>query len=235
MRRLALLAALAVVALLAARAAFADRLALWSIVHNQCAPAAAKGEPLPAPCLDVAKRSAAIKDRNGAEQVLVIPTERITGIEDPQILAPDAPAIFADAWAERSLLRKYLPNAPQSDGLALTVNSAEERSQDQLHVHVDCLKPDVAKQLSQFKPDAAWAPMSVAVAGHMYFARAVPDLSTSPFLLLAELPEAGAKMGEWTVAAVPQGDHFVLLAGRHGAPGGGHAEDIQDHTCAIAR
>jgi len=232
MRRVTLIA---LVALLAPSAAFADRLALWNIVHNQCAPAAVKGDALPAPCLDIGKRSAAIKDRNGAEQVLVIPTERMTGIEDPAVLAPDAPPIFADAWNERALLRKYLPGAPQGDGLALAVNSAEERSQDQLHVHVDCLKPDVAKTLAGFTPAANWAPMSAALAGHTYFARAVVDLSVNPFKLLAELPDAAAQMGEWTLAAVPQGDHFVLLAGRHNGPGGGHSEDLQDITCAIAR
>jgi CDP-diacylglycerol pyrophosphatase len=233
MRRLALLAALALVALPGARAAFADRLALWTIVHDKCAPA--KADALPAPCLDVGREAAAIKDLHGVEQVLVIPIARITGIEDPLMLGPDAPAIFADAWNERALLRKYQPNAPQGDGLALTVNSAEERSQDQLHVHVDCLRPDVAKTLADFTPGADWAPMTAALAGHTYFARRVADLADNPFRLLAEIPGTASDMGEWTLAAVPQKDHFVLLAGRHGGPGGGHSEDIMDFTCAIAR
>ena len=231
MRRLALLA---VVALLGAQPAFANRMALWEIVHNQCVPAAEKGDPLPLPCLEVEKRVAAIKDRNGVAQVLVIPTDRITGIEDPALLAPDAPDIFAAAWRERGLMRKYLGTAPQDTGLALTVNSAEERSQDQLHVHVDCLKPEIAATLAGLVPDSTWATAPFELAGHTYFARAVPDLATSPFRLLAELPGAAAEMGEWTLAAVPQGGGFVLLAGRHGGPGGGHAEDIQDATCAIA-
>jgi CDP-diacylglycerol pyrophosphatase len=235
MRRLALLAFLAVAALVAGRAALANRLALWDIVHGQCVPAAAKGEPLPKPCLEVEPRSAVIKDSNGVAQLLAIPTERITGIEDPAVLAPDAPNIFASAWGERTLMRKYLPTAPEGVGLALAVNSAQERSQDQLHVHVDCLKPDVAKALADFTPEAAWTPMSVSLAGHTYFARAVPDLAANPFRLLAEIPGVAAEMGEWTLAAVPQGKRFVLLAGRHGGTGGGHAEDIQDSTCAIAR
>ena len=235
MRRLALVVLLAVAALVAGRAASANRLALWEIVQTQCAPAAAKGEPLPAPCLDVEPRAVVIKDRNGVAQVLVIAAERIKGIEDPALLGPDAPNTFADAWGERALMRRFLPSAPESMGLALTVNSAEERSQDQLHVHVDCLKPEVARALADFTPQAAWTPMSVPLAGHTYFARAVPDLAASPFRLLAEMPGAAAEMGEWTLAAVPQGERFVLLAGRHGGPGGGHAEDIQDNTCAIAR
>lgn len=232
-RRVALFAALALIALVGVRAAQADRMALWRIVHDQCAPAAANGAQLPPPCLDVEQRAAAIKDLHGVAQVLVIPTERITGIEDPRLLAADAPEIFAAAWRERILLRKYLPDAPQGEGLALAVNSAEERSQDQLHVHVDCLKPEVARQLSGFMADAGWKPMGAALAGHTYFARAVPDLA-NPFRLLAELPGAADGMGEWTLAAVAQGDHFVLLAGRHGGPGGGHSEDIQDNACALA-
>lgn len=235
MRRLALFAVLAVAALGAGRSALANRMALWEIVHNQCVPAAAKGDPLPAPCLHVGPRATAIKDRHGAEQVLVIPNDRITGIEDPALLAPDAPDIFAAAWAERTLLRAYLPSVPQGEGLALTVNSAQERSQDQFHVHVDCVKADVAQALAGFTPEAVWTPMPTALAGHTYFARAVPDLTTSPIRLLAELPGAAAEMGEWTLAAVPQGGRFILLAGRHGGPGGGHAEDIQDNECALAR
>ena len=235
MRRLALFAVLALAALVAGRAAFANRLALWEIVHDQCAPAAAKGEPLPAPCLDVGAQATAIKDMHGAEQVLVIPNARITGIEDPALLAPGAPDIFAAAWAERPLLRNYLPSAPQDDGLAMTVNSARERSQDQLHVHLDCLKPDVARALAGFTPDADWKPMDAPLAGHTYFARLAPDLTANPFRLLAEMPDAAAQMGEWTLAVVPQRGRFVLLAGRHGGPGGGHAEDMQDNACALAR
>ena len=234
MRRLLPLAAVAVLALVAARAALADRLALWTIVHAQCAPAAEAHAALPPPCLDVEVQSATIKDRNGVAQVLTIPTRRITGVEDPALLADDAPPIFADAFAARGLMRKYLASAPDGVGLALAVNSAEERSQDQLHVHVDCLKPEVAKALEGFEPTADWQQMGQPLAGHVYFARALPDLNVNPFRLVAQLPDARTQMGEWTLAVVPRPTGFVLLAGRHGGPGGGHAEDIQDNTCALA-
>src|SRR4051794_21723776 len=93
--RWALLAAVAAGALLSVRLACADRMTLWRIVHEQCAPAAAKGEALPPPCLAVHATDAVIKDRNGVAQLLSIPTARVTGIEDPKALTPDAPNYFA--------------------------------------------------------------------------------------------------------------------------------------------
>ena len=82
----------------------ADRMVLWRIVHEQCVPAAAKGEraaqALPQ---SVAKADdAVIKDLNGVAQLLAIPTARVTGIEDPALLQPQTPDYFADAWRARA-------------------------------------------------------------------------------------------------------------------------------------
>ena len=55
-------------------------------------------------CVDVdeADGVALLKDLNGVAQELAIPTRRLTGIEDPLLLAPDAPNYFAYAWHERA-------------------------------------------------------------------------------------------------------------------------------------
>ena len=46
-------------------------------------------------------------------------------------------------------------------------------------------------------------------------------------------------MGGWSLAAVGANfegkAEFVLLADRFSLEGGGHAEDLQDHNCAILR
>jgi CDP-diacylglycerol pyrophosphatase len=81
-------------------------MALWRIVHGECVPHVEAGLG-PNPCervdLDggVEQGVAILKDLVGIAQMLAIPTRRITGIEDPQMLAPDAPPVFAVAWAPR--------------------------------------------------------------------------------------------------------------------------------------
>jgi CDP-diacylglycerol pyrophosphatase len=238
---------LAVVAVLAARPAAADRMALWRIVHDECVPAAAKGAPMPPPCLAVDPRGgdAVIKDRNGVAQLLDIATERVTGIEDPQLLAPGSPNYFANAWRARSLMATRLPVMPPREAIAIAINSEFSRSQDQLHLHVDCLAIEVARALADYAPhfDGQWRPMTEALAGRKYFARRVDsaDLDgVDPFKILAgEMPGAKAEMGHWSLAAAPvrfgAEPGFVLLADHVELTGGGHAEDIQDHSCGIAK
>ena len=73
--------------------ACADPMALWRIVHDACMPHVEAGEG-PKPCESVdlahgeAEGVAILKDLTGVAQMLAIPTRRITGIEDPQMLAP---------------------------------------------------------------------------------------------------------------------------------------------------
>src|SRR6516165_6464782 len=73
----------------------ADPNALWNIVHGQCVPHFEAGDG-PKPCEEVdleggvAEGVAILKDIAGIAQMLAIPTRRITGIEDPQMLDPDA-------------------------------------------------------------------------------------------------------------------------------------------------
>jgi CDP-diacylglycerol pyrophosphatase len=243
-RLLALGAALAF--LFAAGAARADRMALWNIVHGQCVPAAENGAALPPPCLEVDAHdaTAVIKDRNGVAQLLAIPTARVTGIEDPAILKPDAPNYFAAAWAQRDLMRRYLPAAPTREDHIIAINSAHSRSQDQLHLHVDCIAAGAAAALAAYAPhlDNHWRPMTQALAGRKYWARRVDsaDLAgVNPFRLLAdEMPDRG-DMGYWSLAAVPVvfdgKPGFALLADHAELFGGGHAEDIADHACAAVK
>ncbi len=103
-------------ALLAAAPAYADRMALWTIVHEQCVPHFRAGEgPKPCESVDLSqgedKGVALLKDLHGVAQFLAIPTRRVTGIEDPLVLAPDAPDYFAFAWAGRSALEARLSRA----------------------------------------------------------------------------------------------------------------------------
>jgi CDP-diacylglycerol pyrophosphatase len=249
--RPAVLGVLALTAALGVRAAMADRLVLWRIVHGQCVPAALQREPMPKPCLDVQLQEgegggfAVIKDINGRAQLLLIPTTPVTGIEDSRLLDAGAPDYFAAAWRARALMNPLLPATPAREDIGVTINSQFARSQDQLHLHVDCLRADVVKALADYAPhfDGQWRPMTDALQGRKYFARRVDsaDLEdVEPFRLLArDMPVKPDEMAHWSLAAVPvdfaDKPGFVLLADRAELTAGGHAEDLQDHDCAVVR
>jgi CDP-diacylglycerol pyrophosphatase len=218
-------------------------------VHDVCVPDQ-QIFASPAPCAEVniAAGYVILKDPDSIAPThfLLIPTARITGIEDPALLSPDAPNYWATTWRARRYVDQRAGRVLGRDELSLAVNSIYGRSQDQLHIHIDCIKPAVRAALhahaSAIGPK--WAPFPVPLAGEPYLAQRIDgsDLAgVDPFRLLAALPEARAAMGEQSLvvtgatgAAGPSG--FILLAGRTN-PGFGNkwGEALQDHRCALAR
>ena len=222
----------------------ADPNALWTIVHDQCMPdQQASGNP--APCSEVnigageQRGYAVLKDLVGATQFLLIPTERIPGIESPTLLEPDAANYFAAAWDARSFVNTKAGVDIPRDWMSLAVNSAVARSQNQLHIHIDCVRADIRDTLSRRIADVGpdWAPFPEPLRGHPYRAMLVEGDTldaANPVQLLAKRAD---DMGLETLVAVgaylPDGQPgFVLLASRAdlaaGNPGAG--EELQDHT-----
>jgi CDP-diacylglycerol pyrophosphatase len=227
--------------------AHADPMALWRIVHGACVPHFEAGlGPKPCERVDidggVDQGVAILKDLVGIAQMLAIPTRRITGIEDPQMLAPNAPPVFAVAWSAKTLVEARLGHALPREAVGLAINSKWARSQEQLHVHVDCMAIPVVKALAEYA-SAFDGVMTVPLHGRIYFARRVDSadlVDVAPLKLLADGVEgARAQMGAYSLAAVGATfdgkPGFVLLADQFSLEGGGHAEDVQDHDCAIAR
>jgi CDP-diacylglycerol pyrophosphatase len=229
--------------------AVADPNALWNIVHGECVPHMEAGlGPKPCERVDlaggVAEGVAILKDLVGVSQMLAIPTRRITGIEDPQMLAPDAPPVFADAWGAKDLVEARLGRALPREAVGLAINSKWARSQEQLHVHVDCAAVPVVKALAEYASalDDQWRAMTVPLRGRVYFARRVDSADlrdVAPLKLLADgLEGARTQMGAYSLAAIgatfDERPGFILLADEFSLEGGGHAEDLQDHDCAIA-
>jgi CDP-diacylglycerol pyrophosphatase len=248
-RRAGLAVALCVAAAaLALKPALADRLALWNIVHGACAPHAEANQG-PAPCVDVDIAAgedagiALLKDLHGVAQLLAIPTRRLTGIEDPFVLTPQAPNYFTYAWKERSALEALLKKVSPRDAVGVSINSMYARSQDQLHLHVDCMDRDVAAALHDHlgEIDSTFKTMKVALKGRTYLARRVSEAdlaAASPFQMLADgVQGAKAQMGAWSlilVGATLEGQPGYVLLADHADPlGGGHAEWLQDHECLM--
>jgi len=227
-----------------ARAANPD--AIWHVVHDQCVTdMAANHRPAPCDAVDLAGGYAVLKDLHGATQLLLIPTDRITGIEAPQILAPGAKNYWQDAWAARPIFERRAGRTVPREDVALAINSKYGRSQNQLHIHIDCVKQGVriALDAEQHLIGPNWADLNMDLAGHRFRARRLEaaDLSgANLFQLLAQDPQARADMGGETLVVVGASFRggkpgFVLLSDQANPLLGdiGHGEDLLDPTCGV--
>ncbi|MGX7345499.1 CDP-diacylglycerol diphosphatase [Acetobacter pasteurianus] len=217
---------------------------LWHIVHEQCA--VGSFSPMPVACEETNTRAgyAVLKDRTGPAQYLLIPTQRVTGMEDPAIVKNDAPDYFGYAWQQVMRVNRHLAHALPMDDLSLAINSAYGRTQNQLHIHVDCIRPDVKVALHWALPqiDTHWHPL--LLDGHRYRARLLPVGQLSgvyPFRILAkDMSNPTDEMGQHTLVIVgitQLSGHpgFVLLDDQVDIQSKDYAsgEELQDHSCKI--
>jgi len=225
---------------------------LWIVVHDECVSGQLHNQN-PKPCLKVNLRDgpekgfAILKDIQSVTQVLLVPTARISGIESPIILAPSAPNYFADAWEARTYIDEALHRTLPRDDIGLAINSAASRSQDQLHIHVDCIRPDLHEALKERGASIGnrWAPFDVSFSGHYYWAMWVSGErlgSANPFRLLAEgFPGAAQDMGDRTLVVVGSSRAngvlgFVVLEDQvnRESHDSAYGEELLDHACRIA-
>lgn len=219
--------------------------ALWKIVHGRCVTDQAhQGNPAPCIFVDLNGRWAVFKDARGKAQSLLIPTDRVTGIEDPRILATEAPNYWQAAWDARLFVGRLAPRNLSDDEFALAINSKLARSQEQLHIHIDCIRPDVHNALEALRGKISPQWSQTEIIGQRYRIRQLDpgDLhSQNLFALVAGQLAPGQGMESVTIVLastiLANGEsRFDLLMGRAGDGGNsGGGEDLEDHTCAIAK
>lgn len=220
--------------------------ALWEIVHGYCEPAAL-GASVQQKCaeVNVAEGYAVLKDINGQAQYLLIPTRRIAGIESAELLTPGSPNYWRAAWRSRGRVAAALGRDLPREALSLAVNSASGRTQNQLHIHIDCLAVDVIATLraNEARIGTDWTPLPVLLRGHAYRVRRIDDAGldfTDPFKLLAPtVAREGRTMGEETLllAGAVRADGtpaFYLLNDQTGPGDAASSEELQDHGCKVA-
>lgn len=238
----------------------ANNKALWRIVHDICVPNMLTNHSA-FPCTSVdlshgqANGFAILKDRRGDTQYLLVPTGKITGIESFAAWGPGATNYFAEAWTAIALISQRVHRPLPRTDFALAVNSVSGRSQDQLHIHIDCIRSDIKMALAQSAPQLGmeWQTLPTKLRGHEYRALWLPGEELgdrNPFRLLASsLASPSEEMGSHTlvlVGAEKQGaPGFVLLDGK-AAPlataisqwisvGSGSGEELEDHNCQVGR
>ena len=204
----------------------------------------------PAPCVQVVVPDSAhedsahedsgyavLADRKGGAHFLLIPTRTIPGIESPLLYATGAPNYFAFAWEARGRLTDVVGHGIPRGAVGLAVNPPKARSQDQLHIHVECLSPEVVRAIDDASDrlGAAWMP--VRIGGASFEARRLMGESLgdrNPFQMLArDIPDAQLGPADYTLLLAGKqfrdGPGFVLLAGTERA-----AELLLDSSCAAA-
>ncbi len=224
-------------------AAAGDHDALWKVVHGLCVFDQTHLRS-PAPCASVDLKdgeeqgTAILKDLLGRTQFLLIPTRRVTGIEDPLVGEGELPNYWAAAWAARGLVATNAQKDLSRDDIGMAINGAGSRSQSQLHIHIDCVQPQLRRILATQSARITTHWTDFRMLGQNYRVRRIdgkePD--PDPFRLLADdkatpLAESSLAVIGATFAGGKPG--FVLIAQK--APGGGvHLEDLLDHSCALA-
>lgn len=178
--------------------------------------------------------------------IIVTPTVKMAGIETEALRAPDAPNYFRDAWLSRHFVTQDLKPAPARDDLGLAINSKAGRSQDQLHIHVDCLRREVKRSLTRQAKAikiGSWSHLSILPQAPRYWVTAVESEDLAG-LNIFNLVAAGTHidredMDDTTVVIAGSADvgngapGFVVLA-RQRRPDHNdqaHGEALLDHAC----
>jgi CDP-diacylglycerol pyrophosphatase len=221
---------------------------LWNIVNQDCV-TNQKSNGKPDPCVEVFfekadnRGHAIFKDQNGALQYLLLPITKITGIESPDILRNDSPNYFYQAWVAKSFMEKKYNSNIADEVVSLTVNSQISRSQNQLHIHISCIRPEVKDLIDKNLKFIGenWGQFPESILGHIYFTRhlTLEQLKNkNAFQLLSELTTAKNKIFEFGLGLVAikntlgSVDFILLAAHAQLLPlNNGHVEEIQDHNC----
>ena len=241
-------AALAVLVVGAAALA-SDRAALWYVVRGCRLDAALTGAAFPCLAVNTQRGATAgyavLRASLRRTHVIVTPLVRIDGIEDPALRTAAAPNYVADAWAERREIAEHASRPLQWDEFGLAVNSFVGRSQDQLHIHVECVRADVRALLHAREGEISaqrWREFPDHLRGRPYqilriddetlartnvFALAADGLSIAPELMFnLSLALLGAQFANGSRG-------FFLLADldRPGRTYPAHGEDLLDPAC----
>jgi CDP-diacylglycerol pyrophosphatase len=225
-----------------------DRLALRQVVRACVADFKLTGAPFP--CLEVnlaggEARGNVVLRPPLLHDLILAPTREVSGAEDPFLQSRDAPNYFDAAWRAGSLLRVPGGRRPDRNEVALVVNSAVDRSQDHLHIHLGCLLPSVQRAIAAAAPHVpigGWQQLGAIVHHRTFWGTRVDgtDLAdVEPFRLsvvalankVTDLRKAMIMVAGVRVAGE---DGFLILTTYAGAPQSWPvgADDVFEPRCS---
>jgi CDP-diacylglycerol pyrophosphatase len=217
---------------------------LWRVIHRICIPASKIS--LPFPCTKVVQRDGGAAGYAilpvGAGHILTVPTQRIAGIESREVFSPEQPNYWQAAWEQRERLDDDFSRKLDRSDVALALNSAYGRSQDQLHIHTACVRGEVKAALAIDRAIGPhWSRLPTSLGGSTYWVRWAPGVDLSSLnvfdMLPGDLRHSPADMARQTLIVVGGWDRnhapgFFILNDQAGARDDGHGEKLLDFECA---
>ncbi|WP_189523596.1 CDP-diacylglycerol diphosphatase [Nostoc sp. PA-18-2419] len=221
-----------------------DRDYLWKKVQECTRNQKEKKDPSPCKEVNLTKNYAIVYDH--ASEFLLIPTVKITGIEDPKIWNyknnPYYPYFWYFAWNET---RNYIPNKT-AEQLGLAVNSKYSRGQDQLHIHMSCINKKVSDKLNELakvqKITTKWPDINTPNfenpnhTNDKYRVKILSDFGSqvNPFTLVKDYVGSKYSIDEQSIALARrnQKEFYILNSDSHTSNNKGHAEYLLDENCS---
>jgi CDP-diacylglycerol pyrophosphatase len=213
--------------------------ALWKIVNESCVPANEAGKG-PGKCSKVSPDGYVIlKDIRGKGQHLLMPAKRSSGIEDVELRLPGRPNYWQYAWENRHYVSDTLGRPVPDDLMSLALNSYYGRSQNQYHIHIDCMSRDMRQALAAHDKDAPDVWTRVTLAGHVYRllrVNAADAASVDAYELVRQRSDPAMQtMAGHTIFMAQAPGGFYVVDGYYDPSGAeanpGSAEELQDHSC----
>lgn len=223
--------------------AYADRNVLWDKVNGACVPGYVNKDTYqPCSLVDMNEKIAIYKVDNDKYQYLLLPTDRVTGVEDDKLQKSRLPNYLYDAWLAKTFLTERLGKPIKERFISLALNPQNARSQDQLHIHISCLSGtanEVLSKIPKSKLNTTWSKEQVTIPPYSYYYRKVSLnelINGSLFKSVSDKVKKEKGRMEYTgvglVNRTPES--FIMLVGIGTIAKGVSAELIQDHECQIA-
>ncbi|MBH8564598.1 CDP-diacylglycerol diphosphatase [Nostoc sp. CENA67] len=198
--------------------------------------------PKPDPCVyvNLGNRYAVANGQNSVEYLL-LPTDKITGIEDPNVSQAGSVPYWQYAWEKA---REYIPlkksQVQYRDQYGLAINSKQARHQDQLHIHMSCVDKNVSMELKKNDnqiPKGNFQKFSIQLLNNEYNVMRLDNASltnNNPFYLVKKSLHSSQKMADQSIAVVgrKQGGFYILKTESDSSKGyNAAAEKLLDENC----
>lgn len=216
---------------------------LWIALQGCLLTKKTTGRAFPCLSVDLGDRdrpgTAVLRAPGQPTHTVVMPTAAVVGLEAPGLQQSAGNAYWKAALAARSDVVSALGGRWPVEEVGLAVNSVGGRSQDQLHIHLDCIRPSVRAALRRHSQrlGATWSAFPVPLLGRRFLVRGIAAAEVdgfNPFAALRQLPGRAPDLRATSFAIIAREGHdpdrgFAMLA--YQSPEA-HAEMLLDHACS---
>ncbi len=221
-----------------------SRDSLWKHVQERCVQPTTPTHP---DCAIVDREHGYVlyKDAIGASHYLVIPDRPVSGVDDPRVWNDHQRNAWSFGWQARDIVSQAVGHSLPDTLLGLAINARASRSQDQLHIHLDCISDRARDFLATGDIGTQWRNLRFngKPVRAMLIPSEQPNLPVDPFDVVrqdvgGEHPNI-ADRGVFLAYVRPAGGAagFVVVDEPVDKASGsnGHASDFLDRGCKLGR